>query len=99
MGGPFYKSYQFAHRYFFVAKMLAEILSGIIIGIVSHVPTQLTLLMSLQLCMFLYTVHKRPFIMPIQSLCSSVAFVLKMVMYSFMSSFLMAHSHSPRTRN
>ena len=60
--GAFYKYYVYEHRYFFVAKIMSEIGSGIIIGAVSHVPTQLTLLMSVQMGMFLYTVQCRPFI-------------------------------------
>ncbi|RLN62794.1 hypothetical protein BBP00_00004540 [Phytophthora kernoviae] len=86
--GAYYKYYHFESRYFFVAKMGAEILSGIIIGLVSDVPSQLTLLMSLQLAMFLYTVESAPYSMEFQTVCSSIAFVMKMVTYALISSFL-----------
>ncbi|KAF4319039.1 hypothetical protein BBO99_00004660 [Phytophthora kernoviae] len=86
--GAYYKYYHFESRYFFVAKMGAEILSGIIIGLVSDVPSQLTLLMSLQLAMFLYTVESAPYSMDFQTVCSSIAFVMKMVTYALISSFL-----------
>ncbi|KAG6610927.1 Carbohydrate-binding protein [Phytophthora cinnamomi] len=86
--GAYYKYYHFENRYFFVAKMGAEILSGVIIGLVSDVPSQLTLLMSLQLVMFLYTVESAPYSMEFQTVCSSIAFVMKMVTYALISSFL-----------
>lgn len=86
--GAYYKYYHFKNRYFFVAKMGAEILSGVIIGLVSDVPSQLTLLMSLQLAMFLYTVESAPYSMEFQTVCSSIAFVMKMVTYALISSFL-----------
>ncbi|KAL7678750.1 putative transient receptor potential channel Flc/Pkd2 [Plasmopara halstedii] len=86
--GAYYKYYHYEQRYFFVAKMGAEILSGIIIGLVSDVPSQLTLLMALQLAMFLYTVECAPYTMDFQSVCSSIAFVMKMVTYALISSFL-----------
>ncbi|KAG6969174.1 hypothetical protein JG688_00005435 [Phytophthora aleatoria] len=86
--GAYYKYYHFESRYFFVAKMGAEILSGVIIGLVSDVPSQLTLLMSLQLAMFLYTVESAPYSMEFQTVCSSIAFVMKMVTYALISSFL-----------
>ncbi|KAG7380021.1 Ferredoxin-fold anticodon-binding domain-containing protein 1 [Phytophthora pseudosyringae] len=86
--GAYYKYYQFQNRYFFVAKMGAEILSGVIIGLVSDVPSQLTLLMSLQLAMFLFTVESAPYSMEFQTVCSSIAFVMKMVTYALISSFL-----------
>ncbi|KAG2805372.1 hypothetical protein PC118_g10357 [Phytophthora cactorum] len=86
--GAYYKYYHFESRYFFVAKMGAEILSGVIIGLVSDVPSQLTLLMSLQLAMFLYTVETAPYSMEFQTVCSSIAFVMKMVTYALISSFL-----------
>ncbi|KAG7399960.1 hypothetical protein PHYBOEH_007480 [Phytophthora boehmeriae] len=86
--GAYYKYYHFENRYFFVAKMGAEILSGIIIGLVSDVPSQLTLLMSLQLAMFLYTVESAPYSMEFQTVCSSIAFIMKMVTYALISSFL-----------
>ena len=88
--GSFYKYYVFEHRYYFVAKILSEIMSGIIIGFISHVPSQLTLLMALQFSMFLYTVRCRPFVHQFQSTCSSLAFVMKMVTYAFLSCFLSA---------
>ncbi|KAI9985748.1 hypothetical protein PInf_024513 [Phytophthora infestans] len=86
--GAYYKYYHFESRYFFVAKMGAEILSGVIIGLVSDVPSQLTLLMSLQLAMFLYTVETAPYSMEFQTVCSSIAFIMKMVTYALISSFL-----------
>lgn len=86
--GAYYKYYHFNHRYFFVAKMGAEILSGVIIGLVSDVPSQLTLLMSLQLAMFFYTVESAPYSMDFQTVCSSTAFVMKMLTYALISSFL-----------
>jgi hypothetical protein len=86
--GAYYKYYHFESRYFFVAKMGAEILSGVIIGLVSDVPSQLTLLMSLQLAMFLFTVESEPYTMEFQTVCSSIAFVMKMVTYALISSFL-----------
>ncbi|GMF45919.1 unnamed protein product [Phytophthora fragariaefolia] len=86
--GAYYKYYHFENRYFFVAKMGAEILSGVIIGLVSDVPSQLTLLMSLQLAMFLYTIESAPYSMEFQTVCSSIAFVMKMVTYALISSFL-----------
>ncbi|KAE9213827.1 hypothetical protein PF002_g17846, partial [Phytophthora fragariae] len=86
--GAYYKYYHFENRYFFVAKMGAEILSGVIIGLVSDVPSQLTLLMSLQLAMFLYIVESAPYSMEFQTVCSSIAFVMKMVTYALISSFL-----------
>lgn len=86
--GAYYKYYHFENRYFFVAKMGAEILSGVIIGLVSDVPSQLTLLMSLQLAMFIYTIESEPYSMEFQTVCSSIAFVLKMVTYALISSFL-----------
>ncbi|POM58995.1 Hypothetical protein PHPALM_36279, partial [Phytophthora palmivora] len=86
--GAYYKYYHFENRYFFVAKMGAEILSGVIIGLVSDVPSQLTLLMSLQLAMFLYTIESAPYTMEFQTVCSSIAFVMKMVTYALISSFL-----------
>ncbi|KAL4163413.1 hypothetical protein KRP22_014992 [Phytophthora ramorum] len=86
--GAYYKYYHFENRYFFVAKMAAEILSGVIIGLVSDVPSQLTLLMTLQLAMFLYTIESAPYSMEFQTVCSSIAFVMKMVTYALISSFL-----------
>lgn len=86
--GAYYKYYHHDHRYFFVAKMGAEILSGIIIGLVSDVPSQLTLLMALQLAMFFYTVESAPYSMDFQTVCSSTAFVMKMLTYALISSFL-----------
>ncbi|KAJ0404257.1 hypothetical protein P43SY_000657 [Pythium insidiosum] len=86
--GAYYKYYHFRARYFFVAKMGAEILSGVIIGLVSDVPSQLTLLMGLQLAMFLYTVETAPYSMGFQTFCSATAFVMKMITYALISSFL-----------
>lgn len=86
--GAYYKYYHFRNRYFFVAKMGAEILSGVIIGLVSDVPSQLTLLMTLQLAMFFYTVESTPYSMDFQTVCSSTAFVMKMLTYALISSFL-----------
>ncbi|TMW65242.1 hypothetical protein Poli38472_009409 [Pythium oligandrum] len=86
--GAYYKYYRFESRYFFVAKMGAEILSGVIIGLVSDVPSQLTLLMGLQLSMFLYTVESAPYSVSFQTFCSSTAFVMKMITYALISSFL-----------
>lgn len=86
--GAYYKYYYFRNRYFFVAKMGAEILSGVIIGLVSDVPSQLTLLMTLQLGMFFYTVESAPYSMDFQTVCSSTAFVMKMLTYALISSFL-----------
>lgn len=88
--GAYYKYYHFKNRYFFVAKMGAEILSGVIIGLVSDVPSQLTLLMALQLAMFFYTVESAPYSMDFQTVCSSSAFVMKMLTYALISSFLTA---------
>jgi hypothetical protein len=96
--GSYYKYYQFRYRYFFVAKMGAEILSGVIIGLVSDVPSQLTLLMGLQLAMFLYTVESSPYTMPFQTACSSTAFVMKMITYALISCFL-TKSTDASTRN
>lgn len=86
--GAYYKYYHHHTRYFFVAKMGAEILSGVIIGLVSDVPSQLTLLMALQLAMFFYTVESAPYSMDFQTVCSSTAFVMKMLTYALISSFL-----------
>ncbi|OQR98672.1 hypothetical protein ACHHYP_08225 [Achlya hypogyna] len=92
--GGYYKTYSFEHRYFFVAKMGAEIGSGVIIGAVSDVPTQLTLLLSLQLVMFLYTTHCNPYLLDFQNVCASAAFVMKMVTYALLSSFVSATADS-----
>ncbi|GLD99678.1 hypothetical protein PINS_up008404 [Pythium insidiosum] len=96
--GAYYKYYHFRARYFFVAKMGAEILSGVIIGLVSDVPSQLTLLMGLQLAMFLYTVETAPYSMGFQTLCSATAFVMKMITYALISSFLTS-STTPGVRD
>jgi len=86
--GPYYKYYHHRTRYFFVPKMGAEILSGVVIGLVSDVPSQLTLLMSMQLGMFLFTVESSPYSMDFQTACSSTAFIMKMLTYALISSFL-----------
>lgn len=86
--GPYYKYYHHRMRYFFVAKMGAEILSGVVIGLVSDVPSQLTLLMAMQLGMFLFTVESTPYSMDFQTACSSAAFIMKMLTYALISTFL-----------
>ncbi|RHY70341.1 hypothetical protein DYB34_004621, partial [Aphanomyces astaci] len=77
--GAYYKYYTFENRYFFVAKMGAEIASGVIVGRVEDVPTQLTLLLTLQFAMFLYTTHCSPYVLEFQSIAAATAFVLKML--------------------
>ncbi|KDO29955.1 hypothetical protein SPRG_05145 [Saprolegnia parasitica CBS 223.65] len=96
--GGYYKTYTFEQRYFFVAKMGAEVLSGIVIGAVSNVPTQLTLLLSLQFGMFLYLTHCSPYLLDFQNVCASIAFVMKMATYALLSSFVIADvDHSVQT--
>lgn len=97
--GAYYKYYRFEYRYFFVAKMGAEILSGVIIGLVSHVPTQLTLLMSVQLAMFMFTMECAPFSIDFQSNCTACAFLMKILTYALMSSFVTKSSSESELRH
>jgi hypothetical protein len=98
--GVYYKHYTYTQRYFFVPKMGAEIASGIIIGLVPHVPTQLTLLLTLQLVMFLYTTHCEPYALAFQSTCVAIAYVMKMVTYALLSSFVIApHDVAPEVQD
>lgn len=97
--GAYYKYYHFEYRYFFVAKMGAEILSGVIIGLVSHVPTQLTLLMSVQLAMFMFTMECAPFSIDFQSNCTACAFLMKILTYALMSSFVTKSSTDSELRH
>ncbi|KAH9135933.1 hypothetical protein AeRB84_018748 [Aphanomyces euteiches] len=86
--GAYYKYYTFDQRYFFVPKMAAEICSGVIVGRVSDVPTQLSLLLILQFSMFLYTTHCRPYLLEFQTICASAAYVMKIITYALLSSFI-----------
>ncbi|RHY30434.1 hypothetical protein DYB32_006956 [Aphanomyces invadans] len=83
--GAYYKYYSFEHRYFFVAKMGSEIASGVIIGRVEDVPTQLTLLLTLQFGMFLYTTHCSPYVLEFQSIAAATAFVTYVLLSSFVT--------------
>ncbi|OQR95394.1 mucin [Thraustotheca clavata] len=86
--GGYYKTYRFECRYFFVPKMGAEICSGLIIGAVSNVPTQLALLLTLQFTMFLVTTHADPYILDFQNVCACMAYIMKILTYALLSTFV-----------